>query len=71
MRPLQSRIKASLILAPAILLLLAWIGRFAASDEVTKVGIWLFLLWSAAASLVIAYTITLYVAFLSKTAERR
>ena len=62
-----NRLKASLILAPAILLLLCWIGRFAGAEEVSRIGIVPFVLWAGAASIVTAYFITLYVSFVAKT----
>ncbi len=63
---MPTRIKASLILAPAILLLLCWIARFAAPEEVAGMGIVPFVLWAAAAAFVTAYLITLYVCFVAK-----
>ncbi len=61
-----NRLKASLVLAPAILVLLCWIARFAGAEEVVRIGILPFVLWAAAASLVMAYVITLYVSFVAK-----
>ena len=62
-----NRLKASLVLAPAILVLLCWVARFAGAEEVIRIGIVPFLLWAAAASFVMAYLVTLYVSFVAKT----
>lgn len=61
-----TRLKASLILAPAILLLLAWIARFVGAEEVARMGIVPFALWAAAVALAMAYLVTLYVSFIAK-----
>lgn len=58
-----TRSKASLILAPAILLLLVWIGTFAGAEAVAKMGLTRFVLLAIVASIVIAYCVTLYVSF--------
>lgn len=71
-RPIMmNRLKASLILAPYILLLLCWVGRFAGADEVLQIGIVPFVLWATVAAIVMAYLITLYVSFVAKTLLRR
>lgn len=66
-----NRLKASLVLTPAILLLLCWIARFAGTEEVARIGIVQFVLWAAAASLVMAYCITLYVSFVARSLFKR
>ena len=60
------RLKASLVLAPAILVLLCWIARFAGAEEVARIGIVPFVLWAAAASFAMAWLVTLYVCFVAK-----
>jgi hypothetical protein len=60
-----NRLKASCILAPAILLLLCSVGRFVGADEVARVGIVPFVLWAGAAAIVMAYLVTLYVSFVA------
>ena len=63
-----NRLKASLVLTPAILVLLCWVARFAGAEEVIRIGIVPFLLWAAAASsFVMAYLVTLYISFVAKT----
>lgn len=61
-----NRLKASCILAPAILVLLCWLGRFFGVEEISRIGIIPFVLLAAAASIVMAYVITLYVSFVAK-----
>ena len=61
-----NRLKASLILAPAVLILLCWLGRFAGVEEVSRIGIFPFILWAAVAAIVTAYIITLYISFIVK-----
>ena len=62
-----SRLKASLLLTPAIILLLAWVAVYGgSSDEVSRMGIPVFLVWVTAISLAISYCITLYVARLRR-----
>lgn len=65
------RLKASLILAPAILLLLCAVGRFAGAEQVLRMGIVTFLLWAGAASVVMAYLITLYASFVAQALFKR
>jgi hypothetical protein len=65
------RLKASFILTPAILLLLCWIARFAAPEEVVRIGIAPFVLWAAAVSFVMAYLVTLYISFVAQKLLRR
>ena len=65
------RLKASLVLAPAILALLCWVARFAGAEEVMRIGVVPFVLWAAVAALAMAYLITLYVALIAKTLLRR
>jgi len=65
------RLKASLVLAPAILALLCWVARFAGAEEVMRIGVVPFVLWAAVAALATAYLITLYVALIAKTLLRR
>ena len=66
-----NRLKASCILAPAILLLLCWIGRFAGVEEVTRIGIVPFVLWAGATAIVTSYLITLYASFVANTLFKR
>jgi hypothetical protein len=66
-----NRIKGSLILAPAILLLLCLIGRFAGSEELLRVGMGVYVIWAAATSLVVGYVVTVYVSFVAHTWFRR
>lgn len=62
-----SRLKASLLLTPAISLLLIWVAVYGGSSaEVSRIGIPVFLAWAFATSLAIAYCITLYVANLRR-----
>lgn len=60
------RLKSSLVLTPAIMFLLVWIGRFSGGDEVMRIGIFQFLLWACASAFAIAYCITFYAAYLCK-----
>lgn len=66
-----NRLKASLILAPAILLLLCAVGRFAGAEQVLRMGIVTFLLWAGAASVVMAYLITLYASYVAQALFKR
>jgi hypothetical protein len=59
------RLKSSLILTPAILLLLVWIGTFSGMETVAKLGITKFMFGALVASLLMSYCVTLYVAFVS------
>lgn len=63
MQTKKQRFTASLVLTPAVLLLLVWIGRFPGSEEVARMGLVPFLLWALATSIVIAYCVTLYIAY--------
>ena len=67
---IRIRLLASLLLTPAVVLLLVWIGRFAGTDEVARVGILQFLFWSLGVGFGIASTITLYIAYLFKSAAK-
>ena len=62
-----NRLKASLILAPAILLLLCAVGRFAGAEQVLRMGIVPFVLWAGAVAIVTSYLITLYLSFVAET----
>ncbi len=62
-----NRLKASLLLAPCIFLLLCWIGCFGDLAEIMRIGVPMFLVFGAAASIVMAYLITLYLLFIAKT----
>ena len=64
---LRSRVLSALLLTPAIMLLLVWIGRFAGADEVAKIGSVQFVLWAFGVAFGIAATITLYIAYLAKS----
>ena len=66
-----NRLKASCILAPVILLLLCWVGRFAGTEEVARIGIAPFVLWAGAVAVVSSYVITLYVSFVAETLFKR
>lgn len=61
-----ARLKASLLLAPALFLLLCWIGRFAGAEEVLRIGMLPFVLLAAAVAIAIAYFVTLYAGHLTK-----
>lgn len=67
---IRSRVLSALLLTPAIALLLVWIGRFAGTDEVARIGVLQFLLWSLGAGFGIAATITLYIAYMCKSADK-
>ena len=67
---IRSRVLSALLLTPAIMLSLVWIGRFAGADEVARVGIVQFLLWAFCVAFGIAAIITLYVAYLHKSADK-
>jgi hypothetical protein len=68
LKTVRSRVLATLLLTPAIVLLLVWIGRFAGADEVARIGNMQFVLWAFGVAFGIAATITLYIAFLVKSA---
>ena len=62
-----NRLKASLILAPTIFLLLCWIGCFGDLAEILRIGVPMFLVFGVLAAIVMAYLITLYILFIAKT----
>lgn len=64
MDSLKARLKASLLLTPAFLLLLVWIGRFAGTEDVAKIGFWFFVAWATAVSFVISWCVTMYASYL-------
>lgn len=66
-----SRLKASLTLTPAILLLLVWIGTFSGMEAVAKIGVVKFAIWAFVAALVMAYCVTLYVNFILDQSKRK
>ncbi len=68
---IRARLTASLLLTPAIMLMLVWIGRVAGAEEVARMGIVQFLLWAAGAAFGIAATVTLYIAYVKKTADKQ
>lgn len=67
---IRSRISSALLLTPAIMLLLIWIARFAGPDETARLGSLPLLLWAFAVAFGMAATITLYVAYLCKSAAK-
>lgn len=67
---IRSRALSALLLTPAIMLLLVWIGRFAGADEVARIGSLQFVLWAFGVAFGIAATITLYIAYLVKPAGK-
>lgn len=71
LKTIRSRVLATLLLSPALLLLLVWVGRFAGSDEVARMGIVQFSIWAFGAALGISATVTLYIAFLTKSDESK
>jgi hypothetical protein len=66
MDTLISRVKASLLLTPAILLLFVWIARFASIEEMGRMGSVVFLTWALATAFAISYIVTLYVSLVMK-----
>lgn len=66
-----SRLKASLTLTPAILLLLVWIGTFSGMEVVAKIGVAKFVIGSFVAALVMAYCVTLYVDIILDSSKRK
>ena len=60
---LITRLKSALILAPAILIVLIWIGVFAGGAAVAFIGIPTFLALSVVAAITTAYCISLYVSY--------
>jgi hypothetical protein len=71
MQTIKQRVIASLLLTPAILLLLAWTARFAGAEEVANMGLTSFVLWSAGAAFAIAYLVTMYVEFVSNRPDQQ
>ena len=69
MDSLINRLKASLALTPAFLLLLVWIGRFAGAIEVVEMGLMPFLLWAAAVSFAMSWCVTLFVSLIPVRSE--
>jgi hypothetical protein len=69
MKSWRTRSKASLILTPAILLLLVWIGTFAGVEAVANMGLMRFMLSASVASIVIAYCVTLYLDFMTSRSK--
>lgn len=65
------RLTSSLLLTPGLVLLLIWIGRFGGADEIVRLGVWQFLLWAAVVGFGIAATITLYIAHINKSADKK
>lgn len=61
-----NRLKSALLLTPAILVLLVWIGRFSGGDEVMRIGFAQLIFWSLAAAFVMAYCITLFTVYIHK-----
>ena len=66
-----ARLKTSLLLTPAILLLLVWIGRFSGAEEIAKMGLTSFLLWGVLTSVAISYCVTLFFSSLLSNTERK
>lgn len=66
----RSRIQATLLLTPAIMLLLVWIGRFAGTEEIAKMGLLQFSLWALGAGFGISAMVTLYISYLCKSASK-
>lgn len=67
LRTVRSRVLSALLLTPAIMLLLVWIGKFAGADEMARIGSLQFVLWAFGVAFGIAATITLYIAYLVKS----
>ena len=67
---LRTRAIATLLLTPGIMLLLVWGGRFSGPEEAAKIGIANFLLWAFGAAFGISAVITLYIAYLYKSAGK-
>ena len=68
---LLDRLKPCLILTPAIMLLLVWIGRFAGAEEVARIGVWQFVLWAAAVSFAISWCVTMYTRHLVGPSDKK
>jgi hypothetical protein len=60
------RLKSSLILTPAFLVLYVWIGVFAGEAVITLIGTGKFFALSVIAAFTTTYCITLYVSYLQK-----
>jgi hypothetical protein len=58
---LQSNIKLSLILTPAIFLLTFWILTLSSSDILASIGLLKMILWALILSFGAAYSVTLFV----------
>lgn len=69
LKTVRSRLFASLLLTPALMLMLVWIGRFAGSDAVAGIGLLQFLMWALCVAFGIAATITLYIAYLYQASK--
>ena len=67
---MMTRLKASLVLTPAILALLCWIVRFSGVEEVARIGITAFTLWAIGVSFAVAYLVTLYVSVIATLFRR-
>lgn len=70
MRSMLPRIKASLILTPAVMLLLVFIVCFTGVGGPLHVNVWALLGWSVACSLAISYLFTLYVALVAESLRK-
>ena len=68
LKTLHSRVIATSLLTPGVMLLLVWIGRFSGSEEIARIGILQFLMWAFGAAFGIAAIVTLYVSYLYKSA---
>jgi len=66
-----ARLKTSLLLAPAILLLLIWIGRFSGAEEIAKMGLMSLLLWGILTSVAISYCVTLFLSSMLSSVEQK
>ncbi len=67
LKTLRGRVVSALLLTPAIMLLLVWIGRFCGADEVVRIGTLQFLLWAFGVAFGMAAMITLHIAYLQKS----
>lgn len=68
LKSLNSRVIATSLLTPGVMLLLVWIGRFAGSEEIARIGILQYLMWALGAAFGIAAIVTLYISYLFKSA---
>lgn len=66
MPSIRDRLKASLILAPAILLMLVFITRFTGEETIRREGLLEYFAWAAAISLAVSYVVTLYVEYVRR-----